>query len=613
MTSIKKRSMEKSVATFGVRKVRSWIGSKNVPHLSHLVSGETLLRDLGGWMSGFEGVFGLDLETTDLSGRWASGGRVRLLQIYRGDIDQGIVIDVGECGLEPFKEVMEGHVYVAHNAVFEQTWFVDAGIHIEVHDTMLAYSSMVGGVMSLAEMSKRLLGVELDKSFQKGGWSREKLSDEQIGYAFTDAWVVAEIWDLVSTEMDQKDCRSGYEVLLGAVPMVVEMQLHGFTFDVDSHAQFIAKFQKGYETAESYLRWRVGDEVENWGSVRQIDIWFEQKLADLPREERRKVCRWPKTPKGMRSYGSVALSEAISKGLVPRSLVKIFRAYAVRQKRAKIISSFGESLLGRVYDGRIKGNFSISRAKTGRMSSDKPNFQNFPNGKFRELFVATKGHQLVICDYSQIEVRCQGEMADEDVFREIFTSGGDFHYNTASAMFNKRVENVTKEERRRAKALTFGIQYGMGTASIARALGVDTAEAEIYLQAWLDKYPKVRAWRDRALALGQTGQPIRTAGGRLISGTSKFVPAQLVNFPVQGSAGDVLYNAMRRVMVDKDADVKALSVVHDEIILECPTGKVEDTKKMLESAMANGYLDVFPDADITGIVDAESGDNWGAK
>jgi len=613
MPIYKKQYTEKSVGTFGGEKVRTWIGRKNQPLQSHLVNGETLLRDLSEWMGSFEGVFGLDLETTDLSGRWASGGRVRLLQIYRGDIDQGIVIDVGECGLAPFKEVMEGHEYVAHNCVFEQTWFVDAGIHIHVNDTMLAYSSMVGGVMSLAEMSKRLLGVELDKSFQKGGWAREELSDGQIGYAFTDAWVVSDIWKLVSAEMELKDCRKGYNVLLGAVPMVVEMQLHGFTFNTHAHEKFIEKFQKGYDTAESYLRWRVGDEVANWGSVRQIDAWFEQKLASLPREERRKVYRWPKTPKGMRSYGSDALDEAISKGLIPKSLVKIFRAYKVRQKRSKIISSFGESLLSRVYDGRIKGNFSISRAKTGRMSSDKPNFQNFPNGKFRELFVATEGHQLVICDYSQIEVRCLGEMADEDVFRDIFKSGGDFHFNTASAMFNKRVENITKEERRRAKALTFGIQYGMGTTSIARALGVDVPEAELYLQAWLDKYPMVRAWRDRALALGQTGQPIRTAGDRLISGTSKFVPAQLVNFPVQGSAGDVLYNAMRRVMVDKDADVKALSVVHDEIILECPTDKVEDTKKMLENAMVQGYLDVFPDADITGIVDAESGDNWGAK
>ena len=556
-----------------------------------------------------QGIIGLDFETTGLSGDWASGGRVRLMQLGFGN--EVLVVDLGVSGaLADFKDALSGGSYVAHNAVFESSWLLDAGIDVRVDDTMLAYSSYMGGHISLADMCRGVLGVEVSKEFQKSDWGSAELSSGQLEYAAVDAYLVGRLWD--SVQGDLKAVRGGYELLLGCVGIVCEMQRVGIRFDASGHKSFIDRFCRGLSRAESYLRYKVGDAVENWGSTKQVDAWFSSEVAKLGREERRAVLKWDKTKTGRcRSYGAVAIEGAFAKGIIPKSLVKVMRAYAVRQKRKKMISSFGDNLLSHVYGGRVKGSLGIGRAVTGRMTSSSPNLQQFPNGKFRELLVSSEGCKLVVADYSQIEVRVLGEVSGESRIADAFRQGKDFHVATASAMFKIPESSVTSTQRKKAKSLTFALQYGSGMVALSKQLGVEVDEAEDYFDGWLEAYPKVREWRESVFELNYSGESIETSGGRRIGNTKRLIKPQLVNYPVQGSAGDVLYAALIEVWNRKGVNVNALSVVHDEIILECPTDEAESTAKMLEESMVAGYLRIYPDGDVTGLVDASIGDNWG--
>jgi DNA polymerase-1 len=180
-------------------------------------------------------------------------------------------------------------------------------------------------------------------------------------------------------------------------------------------------------------------------------------------------------------------------------------------------------------------------------------------------------------------------------------------------MFGIPISQVTKEQRRMAKSLTFGVMYGMGVASIASKLGCTKPEAQAYLDAWLDGYPAVSVWREEMFDLGVTGEPILTAGGRQIAGTKELNPSQLINYPIQSSAADVLYKAIARVWDTKAEGVKAIAVVHDELILECDEHLADEAKVMLEEAMTQGFLDIYPNADTTDLVDASIAIYWGEK
>jgi predicted P-loop ATPase/DNA polymerase I-like protein with 3'-5' exonuclease and polymerase domains len=600
---------------FGSEKgeVDFWLGSGKSPLIKKTATQSEVVESLRLFLAESDEDFGIDLETTGLSGAWSFGGKVRLLQIYSLVQGIGIVIDVGECGLEPFAPALQGNTFVAHNATFEQSFIRYAGIDVLIHDTMLAYGAVRGGSISLAKLAKKILGTELDKKYQKGGWDVDELSQGQIDYAFKDAVVVSQLWELFQEELLARQVFQGYMLLIEAIPMVVEMQHTGMTFDTDSHEKFVAKFQKGFDTSTRYLAYKTNNIVANWGSTKQVNDWFNNELKSCSEYERIKVGEWKTTPSGARSYGAEAIEDAFERDIVPKSLTKVFRAFSVRQKRQKILSSFGTSLLNYITDGRLKGFFNIGRAKTSRMSSDHPNLQQFPNGAFRNLFHAAEGKKLIICDYSQVEVRVLAEEADETVIKQAFKDGHDFHYATASAMFGVPIDQVTKEQRRLSKSLTFGQMYGMGVTSIAAKLGCSKDEAQAYTDAWLNGYPKVFAWREKMFELGRTGQPILTAGGRQIAGTKELAPSQLINYPVQSSAADVLYKAMARVWDMKADGVKALAVVHDELILECDEHLAEDAKVMLEKAMTEGFLDIYPTADTTDLVDASIATCWGEK
>ena len=567
------------------------------------------LEDLKELLEGSDGPIGFDVETTGL--KVVQGARCRLAQFWRGG--EGVVIDLFqlENGLADLKEVLDGSHLVAFNAQFELQWLRDAGIKVgRLDDAKLAFAALFGGTTSLDKACKKFLGVELDKTYQKSNWAGP-LSEEQIKYAIDDAEYALKLWQLFVPVMQEKKVVKGYELLRKAMLPVAMMQESGMRFDVDGHQTIMERVSRGKELADRWLAKRV-PEIENWNSTKQIREWLGPKLT------RRQRYKWEKTKTGALSVGAKAVTAAFGDGVVPGEVARILAVYCVRQDRTTILKSFGSSLAAKVMDDRrIYGDLQISGAITGRMSSSKPNLQNMPNGKgFRELFIAEEGNTIVVCDYSQIEVRVGGLLAGEPVLDRIFKEGKDVHTASAALMYHVDYDKVEKWQRKNAKGLTFGMQYGMGTKSLAKMLGMTEAEATQQIVKWEATYPEVAKWRTDSAESGTSSLELFTASGRRIALNPRPSPSVCYNYPVQGSAGDVMYAALRvlaEALESDHRDWKMLNVVHDEVVMEVPSEDAPEAAKLLEQCMIDGYLQIFPQADTTGVVDASWGSSWAAK
>jgi DNA polymerase I-like protein with 3'-5' exonuclease and polymerase domains len=554
---------------------------------------------------GKDEVVGLDLETTSLSPRT---GRVRLIQVYRDNAFAYLDLDkVG--GLASLRAQLEGRNFVAFNAAFELTWFKDAGIEACFDDAMLAYSAVYGGGTNLKDAAQKVLGIEIDKTQQRSDWSGD-LTDEQITYALRDAEYASMLWSRLVPEMTEYGVLDGYYLMLDAIPAINAMSDNGMGFDLPAHNELIQTWVAQKEEHENTID-SFTTTVENWNSPSQIQTWIRELLVEAGVKGSRILRAWPRTKTNNLSVGAPAIREVLGKGNITGELKDLLEAYLRRQDSSKLLSSFGEGLQGKVIDGRLRGSFSIGYAKTGRMTSFKPNLQNLPNTpEFRGLFVAGPGNQIVVADYSQVEVRVGGILGNEKVLEEIFKTGQDVHTTSAAAMFHKDPDGVTKDERKQAKALTFGTQYGMGPLSLSKMMGITREKAVDYLSRWDRIYPALATWRKNSFENGKKSLELRTAGGRRIEIPEDPSPTICFNYPVQGSSADVIYAALKHMAPRYD---QLLAVVHDEIVLECPAAESEQACVDLEAAMTQGFLDIFPGSDTTGLVDAVAGDSWAIK
>ena len=592
-----------------------------------------------------ESPIGLDIETTALRPK---DGRIRLLQLWyggEGKSSQGFVVDLDRLdgGVKALAPILETRSFVCFNAQFEWSWLHANGVTLDIerlHDAKLAHAALVGGSISLKEAARRYLGGEygeVDKDLQGSDWNKSKLTDEQIAYALKDAELARRLWEVLAPRMDELDVAvgdgsqqrvaDGYALLRNAVPMVCKMQLAGMRFDLACHAKEVARCKDIHEAATHDLERLVpASTISNWNSPKQIQDWLK---AVLPLEVRR---RWPRTSTKRLATGAEVIEEMLSKPVgegrgelrepIPDQVRHTLETYLRRQKVATILKTFGEGLAEQVapehpeskgHHGRLYGDFQIAGAVTGRMTSVHPNLQNIPGGEFRDLFVASPGYRLVVADYSQIEVRVGGLLAGDERVAEQFAKGHDFHKATAALMTGKAIEDVTDAERKLAKGITFGMQYGMGDASLAKHLGVSVEEAREQIQRWEATYQGIAEWRRQSAERGKTTRELRTASGRRIQLHARPAPSVCFNYPVQGSAADVMYAALSALdeRLELYPRVRPLAVVHDEIVLEAPIDEVEDVKQELERAMTEGFLEVFPDGDATALVTAHDGRTWG--
>ena len=289
----------------------------------------------------------------------------------------------------------------------------------------------------------------------------------------------------------------------------------------------------------------------------------------------------------------------------------------------KLKSTYVEGLLKVVReDGRIHSRFNQTETRTGRISSTEPNMQNIPvrtplGSELRKFFVARPGYTLVDADYSQIELRVLAHMADDERMIEAFRSGQDIHTITASQVFGMPLDFVTPQMRRRAKAVNFGIVYGIGAYSLAQDIEVSVAEADAYIKGYLETYQGVRAFMERTVEDARDCGYVTTLYGRRryireLASKNKVLQAlgkrMAMNSPIQGTAADIIKIAMCRVwerLRDEGLDAKLILQVHDELIVEAREEDAQRVADLVTEEMQGAAALAVPL-----VVDAHTGVNW---
>ncbi|MGH6959808.1 MAG: DNA polymerase, partial [Dongiaceae bacterium] len=295
---------------------------------------------------------------------------------------------------------------------------------------------------------------------------------------------------------------------------------------------------------------------------------------------------------------------------------------------AKLKSTYADALVEQIdpNTGRVHTSFALAATTTGRLSSTDPNLQNIPvrteeGRKIRRAFIAEPGHKLLSVDYSQIELRLAAHMADIAALKEAFRRGDDIHAMTASQVFGVPVEGMDPMVRRRAKAINFGIIYGISPFGLGQQLGIPQGEAKAYIEAYFQRYPGIRDYMDRTKKFARERGYVLTIFGRrcYMPGINDKNPARRsfmerasINAPLQGSAADIIKRAMVRVppALEK-AGLKArmLLQVHDELLFEVPDAEVDATAALVKKVMEGATMPAL-ELSVPLIADTGIGDNW---
>ena len=396
-----------------------------------------------------------------------------------------------------------------------------------------------------------------------------------------------------------------HEMELPLCRVLAEMELAGFRIDSAALARFGQELQQRIAALEQSIYDMAGEEF-NINSPKQLGAILFDKLQ-LPHGKKTKT-------------GWSTNAEVLEKLRYEAPIVDSVLEY---RQYAKLRSTYAEGLLRAVSpDGRVRTSFQMTVTATGRLSSTEPNLQNIPTrtelgSEIRRLFIAEDGNVLVDADYSQIELRLLAHMAGDEAMQQAFRSGEDFHTVTAAKVFHVPEAEVTHQMRSRAKAVNFGIVYGMSAFSLSQDIHVTVAEAKDYMERYFATYPGVRQYmtdvveRAREQGFVETLYHRRRALPELKSANfvqRSFGERVALNMPIQGTAADVMKLAMLRVhdrIRREGLQARLIMQVHDELIVECPEGEQQAVETLLRQEMEQVAALAVP---LT--AEAHSGKNW---
>ena len=396
-----------------------------------------------------------------------------------------------------------------------------------------------------------------------------------------------------------------HEMELPLCRVLAEMELAGFRIDSAALARFGQELQQRIAALEQSIYDMAGEEF-NINSPKQLGAILFDKLQ-LPHGKKTKT-------------GWSTNAEVLEKLRYEAPIVDSVLEY---RQYAKLRSTYAEGLLRAVSpDGRVRTSFQMTVTATGRLSSTEPNLQNIPTrtelgSEIRRLFIAEDGNVLVDADYSQIELRLLAHMAGDEAMQQAFRSGEDFHTVTAAKVFHVPEAEVTHQMRSRAKAVNFGIVYGMSAFSLSQDIHVTVAEAKDYMERYFATYPGVRQYmtdvveRAREQGFVETLYHRRRTLPELKSANfvqRSFGERVALNMPIQGTAADVMKLAMLRVhdrIRREGLQARLIMQVHDELIVECPEREQQAVETLLRQEMEQVAALAVP---LT--AEAHSGKNW---
>jgi len=597
----------------------------------HVVNDEPGLQQLSKRLSS-AGMISFDTETTSTDQMQANLVGISMAV----DGNEGWYIPVGHApGLGrqlPLEKVIQAlqkpltdpHIKKAgHNLKYDFVMLARHGLRAAplTFDSMIAewLTNPTSHNLGLKNLAWVRLDLRMTEITELIGTGRKQITMDQVPiekaapYAAMDAIAVQRLLPDLEGELRENSALKLFEEIeMPLVSVIADMEMNGISLDIDFLKQMAGELQERMDALENEVFEQVGMQF-NINSTQQLSNAIFNRLNLAPPDRTRR------TESGNYSTSAEVLESL--KGKHP--IIDLLLEY---RELSKLKSTYLDALPEQVNPatGRIHTSYNQAGAVTGRIASSNPNLQNIPirtelGRQVRHAFIASPGFSLLSVDYSQVELRIAAHMSNDQAMLAAFRAGQDIHTATAAAILGKPLDMVTKEERRNAKAINFGLLYGMSPYGLTRSSDLTLAEAEDFVEAYYKQFPGVKAYLDNMRRLAARQGYVETLLGRrryfpgLKSGGNPATRAreerEAINAPIQGTAADIMKIAMNRVaqaLKENASRGRMLLQVHDELVLECPEKDLKKTAQIVRTMMENAY-----NLDIPLKTEARYGHNWG--
>ncbi|HGG05804.1 MAG TPA: DNA polymerase I [Aliiroseovarius sp.] len=526
-----------------------------------------------------------------------------------------------DAALAVLKPVLEDDAIlkIGQNMKYDAKVFARAGVRVApIDDTMLMSYALHGGLHNhgMDALSDRYLDHKPISIKSLLGTGKSAITfdrvpiDDAVKYAAEDADITLRLWQIFKPRLHNVQVTTVYETLeRPLVPVLADMEMTGIKVDRDTLSRMSNAFAQKMAALEAEIHDLAGRSF-NVGSPKQLgEILFDEMGIEGGK----------KGKTGAYATGADVLEDLAAEGYELPARVLDWR------QLSKLKSTYTDALQEHIHPdtGRVHTSYVIAGASTGRLASTDPNLQNIPvrteeGRRIREAFIAPEGRKLVSLDYSQIELRILAQVADIDALKQAFRDGLDIHAMTASEMFDVPLDQMTPDIRRKAKAINFGVIYGISGFGLARNLRIPRAEAQGFIDRYFERFPGIRAYMDDTVAFAKEHGYVQTLFGRKIhtpeinakGPRAGFSKRAAINAPIQGAAADVIRRAMVRMPAAiQDLPARMLLQVHDELIFEVDDDAVaplvDTAREIMQGAAAPAVH-----LDIPLVVDAGIGQNW---
>ena len=534
-------------------------------------------------------------------------------QLVEGQLDLEYVLDC----LRPVL-TDDSILKIGQNIKYDAKVLSRYGIEVTTFDdTMLLSYAMHGGLHNhgMDALSERYLdhspiSIKTLIGSGKSAITFDKVKiEDAVTYAAEDADITLRLWKIFKQKLHLSKVTKVYESLeRPLVSVLAQMEKNGVKVDRETLSRMSNAFAQKMAGLEAEI-YELAGETFNVGSPKQLgEIMFDKLGYEGGK----------KGKNGAYATGADILEELATSYDFPKRVLDW-------RQLSKLKSTYTDALQDHINPdtGRVHTSYSIAGAVTGRLSSTEPNLQNIPvrtedGRRIREAFVAESGNILVSLDYSQIELRILAHIAKIDALKQAFHDGLDIHAMTASEMFDVPLNQMTPEIRRQAKAINFGVIYGISGFGLARNLRIPRAEAQGFIDRYFDRFPGIKEYMDETIKFSKENNYVKTLFGRVIhtpeinakGPMAGFAKRAAINAPIQGTAADIIRRAMIRVPdAIKDLPAKMLLQVHDELLFEVKEEFSQDLVDKVQSIMETASLP-FLKMDIPLSVDAGHGLNW---
>lgn len=528
-------------------------------------------------------------------------------------------LDLTAC-LAQLKPILEDEQIkkIGQNIKYDLTVFANHGIEVQgvAFDTMLeSYTQNSTGRHNMDDLAERYLGHKTIAFEEIAGKGKNQLTFDKIAldvaseYAAEDADVTMKLHQTLFPELEKTQTllKLFNEIEMPLVRVLSHIERNGVLIDPQKLLAQSQEIEQRLAEVEAEVHQAAGQEF-NLASTKQLQEILFEKLG-LPVKK--------KTPKGAPSTNEEVLEELAQEGhIVPKLLIE-------HRGLSKLKSTYTDKLPQMINPktGRVHTSYHQAVTATGRLSSSDPNLQNIPirneeGRRIRQAFIAREGYKIVAADYSQIELRIMAHLAHDEGMLKAFTEGKDIHRSTAAEIFGVSLEEVTNEQRRNAKAINFGLIYGMSEFGLSNQLGISRQEARTYMDAYFNRYPNVLQFMtDIKTKAAEQGYVETLLGRRLylpeIKSSNgmrrKAAERVAINAPMQGTAADIIKVAMIGIdkMIFGDENIKMIMQVHDELVFEVKAEMVEHYSQLIKAEMEKAIT-----LHVPLIADVGVGDNW---